>query len=231
MTVTGEQVRRRLKEKYTSTEGKLELQALLRQGGQSIADASLETQAELAETRLNRWLDNYALAIPARAVAAYYSHDRAHFHFRERRSYDMLGNLTRHDAYVVLRRVRKGASFGRMSFHESLERPQFNRVAWEKRVFFKAIFQARPGALVGPMRINGVYFLFMVTRVIPPKQASLEQARKSIMKALAVERRVGFVTAWRRKWTALTSCVPNYVIQKCRQYHGQRAPEDPVEFN
>jgi hypothetical protein len=122
-------------------------------------------------------------------------------------------------------------SFASMSFHEWLERPDFRAIGEEKRILFRAVFRARPNVLVGPLRINGFYFLFRVTRTSPARVETLAEASKAIRKELSVRRRVRFVKSWRRKWTAETSCAPRYVVQKCKQYHGPPAPEDPVEIN
>lgn len=41
----------------------------------------------------------------------------------------------------------------------------------------------------------------------------------------------GFVKAWRAKWLAKTHCAAGYVVEKCANYSGARAAEDPYSLN
>jgi hypothetical protein len=222
----------RLREKYASPEGELQLKALLGVGGRTPADLKLEVQAELAAERLSQRMVAYSLDISSRQIASYYRRNIHRFYLSERRYVELAGNLRgRYAARRIISRVRRGTNFARMSFHEWLERPNLRAIGEEKRILFRAIFRARPNVLVGPLRINGFYFLFRVTRTSPARVETLAEASKAIRKELSVRRRVRFVKSWRRKWTAETSCAPRYVVQKCKQYHGPPAPEDPVEIN
>jgi hypothetical protein len=230
--VSNREIDRRLREKYASPEGELELNALLGVGGRTSSDLKLEVRAELAAERLHQQMVAYSLDIPSRQIASYYRRNIHRFYLNERRYVELAGNLRGSEAAKrIISKVRQGTSFARMSFHEWLERPDLRAVGEEKRILFRAIFRARPNVLVGPLRINGFYFLFRVTKTSPARLQTLADASKTIRKELSVRRRVRFVKSWRRRWTAETSCAPRYVVQKCEQYHGAAAPEDPVEVN
>ncbi|HEV2974447.1 MAG TPA: hypothetical protein VGX69_05560, partial [Solirubrobacteraceae bacterium] len=97
------------------------------------------------------------------------------------------------------------------------------------------IFKAPLHVLTGPIRLNNLYFVIEITRIAHPYVQSLAQERTAIAKRLteARERRTlaAFVAAWRRRWLARTSCQPGFVVQKCRQYSGPEAAEDPLQLN
>jgi hypothetical protein len=229
--VSDQEVSRRLRGKYASPDRKMELNELRGIWGHTTSDLELEVQAELAAMRIRRRLLSYSREVSRSQIASYYRHNIHRFRLPERRYVEMLGNLRSKTMGKVVRRIRQGTSFASMSFDEQLERPKFSDLVMEKRIFYRAIFRARPNVIVGPLEINGYYFLFRVTSITPSRVQSLAEAGKTIKKELSVRRRVRFVESWRRKWIGETSCAPAYVVQKCKQYHGPLAPEDPLDVN
>jgi hypothetical protein len=99
----------------------------------------------------------------------------------------------------------------------------------------RTIFAAGPHVVVGPRLFIGKWYLLRVTRVVPAVTESLEKVRGVIARHLGDEytRRTlaASVKAWRQKWISRTDCRPGFVVQKCRQYTGARAAEEPFAFN
>jgi hypothetical protein len=232
MRVSSHEIDRGLREKYASPERQVELKELLAFGGHTMSDIELEVQAELAAKEIRQRLLSYSLKVSRSQIVSYYRHAPRRFYLPERRYVAMIGNL-RHSTTVkkIIGRIRHGASFASMSFNEWLERPNFANISSEKGIFYRAIFRSRPNVIVGPLRINGYYFLFKVTKISPARIPSLAESGDKIKEELSVRRRVRFVDAWRKRWTAETSCAPAYVVQKCKQYHGPSTPEDPLDVN
>ena len=226
-------VRQAISEKrHSSLDGEAEFAQLLHLGGHTIQDVELEVQAELAAAKLRRWLIRHAHDVRSAEVIQYYRRHRRDFHVPGRRTLGVFGtNRGLAGVRTVLAKVAKGKPFLSMSFHETLTNNGLNTLAHEKQTFYEAVFRARPHILVGPLRINGAYYLFEVSRAEPEHVLSFREARPTIIKKLETSRRVAFVTAWRRTWIQRTRCISRYVIQRCVQYHGTREPEDPLDIN
>jgi hypothetical protein len=230
--VSGQAISRRLEEKYPPPEGEQQYKSLLTAGDYTPADVRFEVQTELATMKLRQRLLAYSLDVGPKQIASYYQHNIRRFHVPERRKVDLVGNINELGrANSIARTVRQGASFASLSFHEQLERSNFAELPMEKAIFYRAVFSSAPNVLVGPLRINGYYFLFMVTRIERARVQPLTEVSGAIGKELSVKRRVQFVDRWRKKWKSETSCAPAYVIQKCLQYHGPTVPEDPLDVN
>jgi len=225
--VSGRQTDRRFKEKYGSSEGRAEYEALVSIGRYTASDVRLEVQAELAAQAIRRRVRAYSLAIPSARVQSYYRHNIAQFYLPELRDVQMVGNFAEiGSARQIVAEVRRGVPFSSRSFNRWLERADFNLIAREKRIFDRIVFRARQGVLVGPLRDNGYYFLFEVTRIVPARVMSLSEATAAIVARLSGERRTRFIASLTSGLTAATSCSPGYVVQGCERYRGPRTPED-----
>lgn len=205
-------------------------------GGGTLEDARLRIRVQLAEAALSRLLMAHEPELTRAQVARYYRRNLRRFERPERRYIDIVERL---DSEAAARKViaegARGRSFSTMALHESLDRQSITEVVAEKKAIVTAIFAAPLHALIGPMRLNGQYAVFEVTHIIPAVRQPLAQVQSAIEQRLlgAAQRRAlsRFIPAWRSKWIARTDCQPGYVVQKCRQYRGAKAAEEPLAFN
>ncbi|MGO9761166.1 MAG: peptidylprolyl isomerase [Solirubrobacteraceae bacterium] len=205
------------------------------QAGTAIAELRFAVEAELASTALSQLAIGIAHAPTTAQVAAYYRAHRRSFLIPERRYIEIDNLLSEAAAVRAKREVESGRSFARMVLHEVIERPGPIESETEDEAARKAIFAAKPNVLTGPVPVRGEHSLFEVKRVVPARYRPLARVKGSIATQLTRERRqralARFIVAWRSRWLARTACSPGYVVQKCRQYHGARAPEDPLTFD
>jgi hypothetical protein len=122
-----------------------------------------------------------------------------------------------------------------VAIHESFVKMKPAEVPPNKTAILRAIFAAKANTLVGPLPLNGMWCFFQVTHVVPGVVQPLASVQGAIARQLASDRQrrelPRLVAAWRAKWIARTDCRPGYVVQKCRQYRGPKAPEDPLAFD
>jgi hypothetical protein len=231
MPVTEREVAARLAEKKNSFANVTEFQESLKAIAHSPADLKLEIQAELAEDKIRKRVIAQEPKSTRSEIATYYRRHIATYHIPERRYFDIGENFS---SAAEAKKKRKAVGAGKESIHESLPRKLFTDYNGEKRIIYEAIFKAKPHVVSAPIRLNNLYFLIDVTRITPPYVQSLAEVRRAIGRKLSSVRRrralVAFIVAWRRRWTARTGCNVAYVVQKCRQYHGPKAPEDPLQL-
>lgn len=201
--------------------------------GRTIGDVELEIRTELATTAIRRILANARVSVSSSAIRAYYRTYQHRFRVPEVRDIDIVEGLrSRAAASRLAARVRAGADFARAgSFHEARRRPERFDLRSEIGLLAHAIFGSTPGVLVGPMRLDKAWTLFVVRRVLPPSTKPLKAVRRRIAELLAVrhraEARTSFVEAYRTRWRARTSCSIGFVIAKCAQYRGAPVSEEP----
>jgi foldase protein PrsA len=204
--------------------------------GLEFSGATLGAEARAAEAKLSRALTGNEAKISQAQVTRYYRQHAAHFESRERRDIDIVEPFSsKAAARRAMRQADHKGNIAKVALRESYSRPNIADIVPAKRTIMRAIFAAPPHALVGPIPLLRFWCFFEVTRVVPGAVKPLAQVRGAIEQQLAAEQQRGtlarFIRAWRQKWIERTSCSPGYVVQKCRQYRGLKAPEDPVAFN
>jgi parvulin-like peptidyl-prolyl isomerase len=231
MTVSQQDVNQRLAAKRESFASAAEFQESLKAIAHTIADVKLEIQAELATERIRRRLSQGEARVTRSEIVDYYQRHIGSYHLPERRYFDIGENFP---SAAVARSKMSDVRAGRESLHESLPRKSFTDYEGEKRIIYEAIFKAKPHVVSAPIRLNNLYFLIDVTRITPPYVQSLAQVQRTIGDRLSSERArrtlAAFIAAWRSRWIARTDCDVGYVVQKCRQYSGPKAPEDPLHL-
>jgi hypothetical protein len=221
--------------KRTFPNGEVEFGESLKAIGYTPPDVELEVELELAAENIRRSLQRSEPGITQGQVAAYYARNIRRYLISERRRIYIAENLKgAAAARRLVAEVNRGKSLAEVSLDESFQRREIVLFQGEKRTILEAIFAATPHVVAKPVELNHLYFVFEVTHVTPTHLESLASVSRSIARQLADEQRrrtlAGFISTWRRKWIAQTDCSAGYVVQKCRQYTGPIAPEDPLEL-
>ena len=231
------QMRRRVAQKQKSLfpGGVAELRDFLEATGQTAADLQHEAKAELAAQRLHDVTVERVSAASRAEIVAYYKRHRERFTIPERRE---LMNTNRKSAAAALqakREVAAGKSFASLAFFPETVSLSRTLRAFRPRSHLEVVMLNAPRhVLIGPVRRRVDYFIFEVEKIIPGRHLSLGEVQAKIKRTLMNAGRhkalVDAVARWRTVWTAKTDCSRGYVVQKCRQYSGARAPEDRLRF-
>jgi hypothetical protein len=228
-----ERVEERVQQSFPG--GQRELREFQKATGQTVADLELEATVELASSRLPGLVSaNVPRTTPAQIVAYYRVHPLA-FTVPEVIEVTLTDRKTPAAAAHLIEAVRAGKSFAVLSLRLTVERPPGMTARNATEPLAGAIYAARPNVLTGPVRQGPDYAVFEVKRKVPPRLEPLRQVSAAIARQLhasALQHALAAaVRAWRARWTAMTSCSPGHVVQKCRQYSGPRTTEAPLEFN
>jgi hypothetical protein len=235
--VSDAEVRQSIEKRRASfPNGEAEFQESLKAISHTQPDLELEIRSELAAQKLRRSLQAAEPQITQAQIAAYYKQHIGRYHLSERRRFYIVENLKSAAAARRLAgEMTRGRSIAQTSLNESYQRSEIAQFHGEKRTILEAIFAAKPHVIAKPVELNHLYFLVEVTHVTPARLRPLAEVRQSIARKLVDSRRrrslARFVNAWRKKWVARTDCQPVYVVQKCRQYRGPAAPEDPLKLD
>jgi foldase protein PrsA len=223
-------------ERTTFYGGVAELRKFLQATGQSVSDVELQARAELAAAKLRRLAIDSAPKVTAAQVSAYYTQHKRRFLISERREARFTNTKTKAAAEKVKREVEAGKSLTGPAQRRMGELFTGARVppSSPNNEYERAIDSATPHVVSGPYRIGADYWLYEVVRILPARQQTLAEVGDSIRRQLTSESRsqalAGFVKAWTAAWSAKTDCRAGYVVQKCRQYRGPEAADDPFRL-
>jgi parvulin-like peptidyl-prolyl isomerase len=155
-------------------------------------------------------------------IARYYDENRSRLLVPESRDLEII--MTKHEAGVrkAKREIESGKSFLSVAKRTNVS-PEgglhlgLARGAGEK-LFENVVFTAKQHVLLGPVK-QQLFYIFEVLKITPAKEQTLVRAQASIRKLLAARLALPrLMRAVEAKWIARTSCLPAYVVEKCRQY-------------
>jgi foldase protein PrsA len=93
----------------------------------------------------------------------------------------------------------------------------------------EAVFKAKKGELVGPVKTNFGYYVFQVDKVTPKSQQTLEQAKATIEGIVKNENQQKalekFVKDFEKQWKEQTNCRKGYVTQDCKNAPKEKKTE------
>jgi len=199
----------------------------LRQSGMSQGDILLRVKLELLSQRISQKISKSARVTDAQ-VAAYYRRNKQRFSQPQRRDLQVIKTAGAARANAAERAIRGGQPWrvvARRFSNDAVSKSQGGRLpdvipGQQERALDNAVFRARRGQLVGPIKTQFGYYVFRVTSIQPPTQQTLAQATKTIRQLLLSQNQQkalqSFVRGFERKWKARTNCRKGYIIEKCR---------------
>jgi foldase protein PrsA len=228
IAVSDEEVRRSFEsQKGQAFPKERDYREFLRQSGRSEADILFQVRNELLSNKIRDLVHLGAEPVSDTQIADYYSRHRKRFADPERRDLRIVLTKRRGEAQRAKRALRAGRSWREVARRYSIDRhskrrggrlPAVTKGAHEKPLD-EAVFKARKGQLVGPVRTRLGYYVFEITKITPARQRSLEEAAPTIRALLEDENRQramdAYVKLFKAKWQARTECRRGYVVAEC----------------
>lgn len=92
----------------------------------------------------------------------------------------------------------------------------------------EAVFSSATGTLVGPIEVQGNFFVLEVDKLNPAKVQALDEVKAQIKSQLteqvAQEVFSTFIAEYQTKWTARTFCAEDFTIERCANFKGSGHP-------
>jgi foldase protein PrsA len=200
----------------------------LKSSGQTDHDVFTRVRVSLLSTKISTKVVGKGGAVSDKAVADYYAKNRAQFVQPEKR--DLRIVLTKDAAHAKQARaaLAAGGSWAavtkKYSIDATTQKAAGKLPAQAKGSLDKtldaAVFSAKQGALVGPLKTQYGYFVFTVTGVMPGSQQSLAQAKGTIVKTLQSQSQQStlnrFVKDFTQRWRDKTQCSAGYRTSDCK---------------
>lgn len=194
----------------------------LAQTRQTPADLlKLVIDAMRQERVLRRWSDG--LVVTEDEVAARYAEDPSKWTLPAVRDIRVVYTRSRAKARAARRALDRGARFSDVARRYSEDRYSRRRGGRMEGItpeqfepkLDRAVFRARKGRVVGPVKTSLGYYVFVVDRIAPPYNRTLAEAATEIRDSLRHEKLSAKVDAFVTAWKASTLCRAAYAADVC----------------
>ncbi len=205
-----------------------DFEKFLKDSGQTEADILKRVRLDTLSNKIREKVTKGEDKVTDAQIEAYYNKNKARFAQPERR--DLRIVLTKGEAKAKQAKaaLEDGDSFKEVAKKYSIDQAskaqggKLPAVAkgQQEKALDSAIFKAKKGELVGPVKTQFGYYVFDVTKITPASQQSLAQAKETIKQTLASENQQKaldkFVKSFRKRWKEKTDCREGYRTADCK---------------
>jgi foldase protein PrsA len=221
-----------------------DFQKFLQRSGLTEADVFFQQRVQLLQQKITEKVTKGKDKVTDQQVADYYNKNKQRFAQPERRDLRIVLTKDRAKADQAKKAIQSGQSFASVAKKFSIDQASKNQggnlagvtKGQQEQALDTAIFSAKKGELVGPVKTQFGWYVLEVTGITPGKQQSLEQSKASIKQILASENQrkalENFGKNYRKRWKDATTCQKGYVTQDCsnapKQKVGTTTPQAPT---
>jgi foldase protein PrsA len=199
----------------------------LQTSGQTQADIDFRVRSDVLATKVRQEVTKDAQEISDSDIEDYYKQNEAQFSQPERRDLQVVVNKNEAKAKEALSKLQGGESFKNVVKTYSTDpatKQQDGRLlgiaaGQQEKALDSAVFAAKKGQLVGPVKTQQGYYVFKVVKVTPATKQGLGQSREGIRQLLISQTQQkaldNFTQGFRKRWRDKTNCRKPYVIPDC----------------
>src|SRR5256885_10605642 len=226
------------KQKKQSFPREADYQAFLKSSGMSQKDILLRVKLDLLSNKIRTKVTKGKGKVTEKQIDAYYSSNKSRFGQPQRRALLVVLTKDQATANKAKSALASGQSFASVAKKYSIDDASKAKggaltvsKGQQEAALDTAVFAAKPGALVGPVKTQFGYYVFKVTKNTAGSQQTLDQARSSIKSLLTTQNQQkalqDFVKKFQKKWKSRTDCRKTYVVQTCNNAPKQSTTSTP----
>ncbi len=201
-----------------------QLQQFLASSGETTADLLFRVRIDTLSNKLRTKVTSAKPTITPAAISAYYTKNISQFSKAETRDLRLVLVKTAAQAQHVLALIKGGQSIGKVARQYSIDQAtKTNGGALlsvargsQGQALDAAIFAAKVGQLVGPIKTPFGYEIFRLQKITPATRQTLAQATPVIRQTLATQQQSttlsAFVKKFEAKWKSRTTCASGYIV-------------------
>ena len=212
-------------------------QKFLKTSGQTNEDILERVRLDLLSNKIRDKVTKGKDKVSNAQIAAYYNKNKARFAQPEQREIRIVLNKAKDKADQAKKALDSGDSWKSVAKKYSVDTqsksqggklPPVSKGQQEKALD-DAIFKAKKGKLVGPIKTQFGYYVLEVNKITPASQQTLQQATPTIKQLLAAQNQQkaldAFAKKFRDKWKGKTECREGYKTPDCK--NGPKATPTP----
>jgi foldase protein PrsA len=200
----------------------------LASSGMSEDDVLFRVRLNQLQEKLVKKVTDDAKKVSDEDVEAYYEKNKKRFAQPERRDLRVVLTKTEAKARQAKRALDSGQSFKRVVKQYSIDEASKSQngllpavsEGQQEKAFDEAIFDAKKGAVEGPVKTQFGWYVFEVEKVTKASQQTLEQSEDTIRNLLRSQREQkaldAFVKDFREDYKDETDCADDYRVAECK---------------
>src|SRR5215212_7809135 len=205
-----------------------DFQKFLKESGQTEADILKRVRLDTLSNKIREKVTKGKDKVSDAQITDYYNKNKERFAQPERRDLRIVLTKGEAKAKQAKQAIEGGQDFAKVAKKFSIDQAskaqggKLPAVAkgQQEKALDTAIFNAKKGKLVGPVKTQFGYYVFDVSKITPASQQSLAQAKTTIKQTLASQNQQKaldkFVKSFRKRWKAKTDCREGYRTQDCK---------------
>jgi foldase protein PrsA len=206
--------------------------------GQTEADILQRVKLDLLSNKIRDKVVKGKDTVSDKAIADFYNKNKARFAQPEKRDLRVVLTKGKAEADKAKAALDSGDSWTKVAKEYSIDDtskasggklPAQAKGTLDKELD-DAVFSAKKGELVGPVKTQYGYYVFTVTSVVAPAQQTLAEAKETIKQTLASEDQqkalATFTTEFTKRWREKTECAEGYKTSDCS--NGPKATPTPT---
>ena len=205
-----------------------DFQKFLKDSGQTEEDILKRVRLDTLSNKIREKVTKGEDKVTDAQIEEYYNKNKARFAQPERRDLRIVLTKGKAKAEAAKKALDSGQSFKSVAKKYSIDQASKSQggklpavaKGQQEKALDDAIFKAKKGELVGPVKTQFGYYVFEVTGVTKASQQSLEQAKPTIKQTLASQNQQKaldkFIKSFRKRWKAKTDCQDGYRTQDCK---------------
>jgi len=209
-------------------------QKFLKDSGMTQDDILFRVKLDTLSNKLREKVTKGKDKVTDQQIAAYYNKNKQRFAQPERRDLRIVLTKDKAKAEAARAAVASGQSFKDVAKKYSIDQASKSQggvllavaKGQQEKALDQAVFKAKKGELVGPVKTQFGYYVFKVQKITKASQQSLAQAKETIKQLLASQNQQKsldtFVKDFRKKWKKQTNCKKGYVTQDCKNAPKQK---------
>jgi foldase protein PrsA len=205
-----------------------DFQSFLKSSGMTMADLLFRVKIDVLTQQVRQKIVAGQDKVSDAAIQTYYTKNQARFAQPERR--DLLVVLTKTEAQANKAKaaLESGTAWSTVAKKYSIDQASKSQggklpgvaKGQQEKSFDSAIFGAKKGVIVGPVKTQFGFYVFKVTAVTKASQQTVAQAHDTILNIIRSQQEQNtlnkFVTQYQKDYTKKTNCAKGYVIASCK---------------
>jgi foldase protein PrsA len=206
-----------------------DFQKFLQRSGLTPADVFFQQRGQLLEQKITQKVTKGKDKVTPAQISQYYEKNKAKFATPERRDLRIVLTKTKAKAEQAKSALESGQSWTTVAKRYSIDQTSKSQggkltgvaKGQQEKALDTAIFEAKKGKLVGPVKTQFGWYVLDVTKITPAKQQPLDQPTKeSIKQIISSDRQRKALTAfgkdYRNRWRDKTDCRKGYTTSDCK---------------
>jgi foldase protein PrsA len=200
----------------------------LKNSGQTQADIDQQVRLELLRNKIIKKATAGSDKVSDAQIKKFYDTNKTRFAQPERRDLRIVLTKTKAKAAEANKALDGGESFAKVAKRLSIDQASKSQggklpgvaKGQQEKALDTAIFNAKKGKLVGPVKTQFGYYVLEVTKVTAASQQTLQQATATIKQTLASQNQqkalTRFANGYQKRWRAKTECRDGFKTPECK---------------